>query len=62
MYHERTKHIDVRYHFIREKVEDNVIHVKKIDDRYNPTNFGNKIVPHDKFLYCKNFLHLEELT
>ena len=60
IYHERTKHIDVRYHFIREKVDDNVIHVKKIDGTLNPADFGTKIVPADKFLYCRSFLHLEE--
>ena len=60
MYHERTKHIDVRYHFIREKVEDNVIHVKKIDGKYNPADFGTKIVPYEKFVFCRNFLHLED--
>ena len=34
VFHERSKHIDVRYHFIREQVKENeveVLHVKTID-------------------------------
>ena len=42
MYHEKTKHIDVRYHFIRE-IE--VIKVKKISTANNPTDIMTKFVP-----------------
>lgn len=28
MYHSRTKHIDVRHHFIRETIKENIIDVK----------------------------------
>lgn len=33
IHHNRTKHIDVRYHFIRQKINDGIIHLK-----YLPTN------------------------
>lgn len=33
VFHKRTKHIDIKYHFVREKVEDGVIEI-----RYLPTN------------------------
>jgi hypothetical protein len=58
MYHERTKHIDVRYHFIRQKVAEQTILVKKIDGKINPADFGTKIVTTDKFKFCRNFLHV----
>lgn len=32
-FHKRTKHIDVKFHFIRKKVEN-----KQIDVKYIPTN------------------------
>jgi len=41
IYHERTKHIDVRYHFIRE-IE--VIKVKKIGAADNPADMMTKPV------------------
>ena len=46
MYHERTKHIDVRYHFIR---EINVIKVKKISIADNPADMMTKPIPSHKF-------------
>ena len=49
MYHERIKHIDVRYHFIR---EIKVIKVKKIDTVDNPADMMTKPVPSRKFEYC----------
>ena len=42
MYHERTKHIDVRYHFIQ---EIKVIKVKKIGTTSNPADMMTKPVP-----------------
>ena len=33
VYHQRTKHIDIRYHFIREQVHDKCINVE-----YLPTS------------------------
>ena len=62
VYHERSKHIDVRYHFIRDMVEEDVISVMKIAGEKNPADFGTKIVPSDKFVYCRNFLHVADVT
>ena len=56
MYHERTKHIDVRYHFIRE-IE--VIKVKKIDTADNPADMMIKPVPSHKFEYCLDLLGVQ---
>ena len=38
MHHERTKHIDVRRHFVRDIVADNIVTVKKIDTTHNPAD------------------------
>ncbi|GKC88245.1 retrotransposon protein, putative, ty1-copia subclass [Tanacetum coccineum] len=48
MFHERTKHINVRYHFIREIVESKEIEVAKIGTKDN--------VPGLKFKYCMKIL------
>ena len=61
MYHERTKHIDVRFHYIRKKVKHKHIIVQKIKGDLNPSDFGTKIVTADKFAYCRNFLHIYDV-
>jgi len=56
MHHERTKHIDVRYHFIQE-IE--VIKVKKIGTADNPADMMTKPVPSRKFEYCLELLGVQ---
>ncbi|GJX28379.1 retrovirus-related pol polyprotein from transposon TNT 1-94 [Tanacetum coccineum] len=56
MFHERTKHINVRYHFIREIVESKEIEVAKIGTKDNVVNAFTKVVPGPKFKYCKEIL------
>ena len=53
MYHARTKHIDVRYHWIREKIEDESMQVMKIPTSENPSDMLTKVVSKDKFELCK---------
>ena len=56
MYHARTKHIDVRYHWIREEVESELFHVKKIYTSENPADMLTKTIPKDKFELCKELV------
>ncbi|GJT52209.1 retrotransposon protein, putative, ty1-copia subclass [Tanacetum coccineum] len=49
MFHERTKHINVRYHFIREIVESKEIRVAKIGTKDNAADAFTKVVPGPKF-------------
>ena len=58
VYHERSKHIDVRLHFIRDLVDTKQIIVKKVKGDYNPADFGTKVVTTDKFAFCRDFLHI----
>ena len=55
-YHERTKHIDVRYHFIREAVAERNMTVKKIGTTDNPADMLTKPVLANKFKYCSNLI------
>ena len=48
-YHARTKHIDLRYHFIREAVEDGKIKVKYIPTDDNVSDIFTKALPKPKF-------------
>ncbi|XP_031248461.1 secreted RxLR effector protein 161-like [Pistacia vera] len=48
VYHERTKHIDVHLHFIREMIERGEIEIEKIDGSHNPADMFTKSVPFEK--------------
>ena len=62
VYHARTKHIDVKYHFMRDNLEDGDIEVKKIHTKDNPADMLTKVVPGVKFAKtCSEFFRLPEL-
>jgi hypothetical protein len=48
-YHARTKHIDLRYHFIREAIEDGKIKVKYIPTDENVSDIFTKALAKPKF-------------
>ena len=48
-FHSRTKHIDVRYHFIREAVEDGKVSVVYIPTDENPADIFTKPLAKTKF-------------
>ena len=52
------KHIDVKYHFMRDVLEDRDIEVKKIHTKENPTYILAKVIPRIKFNHYKNLLIL----
>ncbi|GJY56996.1 retrovirus-related pol polyprotein from transposon TNT 1-94 [Tanacetum coccineum] len=56
VYHNRTKHTDVRYHFIR---TERRIKVKKISTEDNPTDVFTKLVPLSKFHHCLDLLNID---
>jgi len=56
MYHERTKHIDVRYHFIRDVIARGDLKVSKISTHDNPADMMTKSVPTNKFELCSDLV------
>jgi len=58
VYHVRTKHIDVRFHFVREILDEGDIEVKKIYTKENLTDMLTKVVPGMKFEHRKKLLHI----
>ena len=52
VYHDRTKHIDVRYYFIRKMLKDGVLLLLKIHTSQNPTNMLTKVVAVEKLKSC----------
>jgi hypothetical protein len=44
-FHSRSKHIDVKHHFIREKVEEGVINTHRVDTTDNLADVFTKALP-----------------
>ena len=51
-FHSRTKHIQLRYHFIRSLLEDGILKLEKISGAQNPANMLTKTVTIDKLKLC----------
>ncbi|KAL4582349.1 hypothetical protein LXL04_006896 [Taraxacum kok-saghyz] len=58
MYHSRTKHIDVRYHWLRQAIEEGELKLSKIDTNYNPADMLTKVVTQDKHKLCTDIVRL----
>nr|GEV37540.1 retrovirus-related Pol polyprotein from transposon TNT 1-94 [Tanacetum cinerariifolium] len=60
--HSRTKHIDVIYHFIKEKVEKCIIELFFVGTEYQLANLFNKALSEDRFKYLVRRLGMRCLT
>ena len=56
MFHERTKHIDVKYHYVRDVVTKGKLKVCKISTHDNPSHMMTKPVPATKFELCSGLV------
>lgn len=57
-FHQRTKHIDLCYHYIHESVEDGKIMVEYIPTDQNPSDIFTKPLPKAKFRQFTGMLGL----
>ena len=60
VFHERTKHIDVRLHLIRDILSDGKVRVEKVATEENATDMITKVVPTSKFQHCLELLGIEQ--
>ncbi|KAG8499730.1 hypothetical protein CXB51_006318 [Gossypium anomalum] len=58
VYHARTKHIDERFHFVREIIDEGKIHLQKIKTADNPADMMTKVVTTTKFEHCSNLINI----
>ncbi|PON57267.1 hypothetical protein PanWU01x14_175310, partial [Parasponia andersonii] len=58
VFHERIKHIDVRYHFIRDILDSGLIILKKVMTDDNAADKATKVLPLIKFKHCLNLFHM----
>ena len=56
VYHEKTKHIEIRLNFIRDIVEEDKFSILKIDTKVNPADMLTKSLPKEKFELCLNLV------
>jgi hypothetical protein len=58
VFHSRTKHIELRYHYIREKINDGTLSLEKIPGAKNPADMLTKAVIGDKLRLCMTLVGL----
>ncbi|GAB4832444.1 hypothetical protein Ancab_040266 [Ancistrocladus abbreviatus] len=60
VFHSKTKHIRVQYHFVREKVEEGTVDMRKVHTKENLADFLTKAINTDKFIWCRSSCGLLE--
>ena len=61
VFHERSKHIDVRLHYIREIVQSDKVSLTKIASSKNSADMLTKPLPSVKFVLCKDLTEVTTL-
>ncbi|XP_042012477.1 secreted RxLR effector protein 161-like [Salvia splendens] len=59
VFHDRTKHIDVRFHYIRDIVEKNEVSLLKVHTDKNPADMGTICLSLEKLLFCIKYFHFD---
>jgi len=59
VHHERTKHIDVKFHYIRDIIADGTVEVLKISTEKNPEDIFIKVLAVSKFQIALNLLRVK---
>ena len=55
-FHAKTKHIDVKYHFVRDMVEDDKVKLEKVENLVNVADAITKPVTIEKFRWCTEYM------
>ena len=56
MFHAKTKHIEVKYHFLCQVLEDKHLELVKVHTDDNPADFLTKSLLFDKFAHCQELM------
>ncbi|GJX76081.1 retrovirus-related pol polyprotein from transposon TNT 1-94, partial [Tanacetum coccineum] len=60
--HSRSKHIDIRHHFIREQVENGVVELYFVETNYQLADILTKALPRERFEFLLPRLRMKSLT
>lgn len=61
-FHKRSQHIEIRYHYIREKVTSQEVAVKYISIERQKADIFSKALPKEQFNYLCDILGLQKYT
>ncbi|GJX35733.1 hypothetical protein Tco_0247290, partial [Tanacetum coccineum] len=60
--HSRSKHIDIRHHFIREQVENRVAELYFVETNYQLAGILTKALPRERFKFLLSRVGMKSLT
>ncbi|GJX17357.1 hypothetical protein Tco_0218189 [Tanacetum coccineum] len=60
--HSRSKHIDVKYHFIKEQVENGVVELYFVRTEYQLADIFTKALPRERFNFLINKLGMKSMS
>ena len=60
--HSKTKHIAIKYHFVRELVQDKEIRLEYVNSKEQIADIFTKPLPKDAFLYLRGRLGVTPLS
>nr|GFA03848.1 retrotransposon protein, putative, unclassified [Tanacetum cinerariifolium] len=60
--HSRAKHIDVRYHFIKEQVENGIVELYFVWTEYQLANIFTKPLPRERFNFLIEKLGIKSMS
>ncbi|GJV93200.1 hypothetical protein Tco_1541013 [Tanacetum coccineum] len=60
--HSRSKHIDIRHHFIREQVENGVVELYFVTTGYQLVDIFTKALPRERFKFILSRLGMKSMT
>jgi hypothetical protein len=58
MFHARTKHIEIKYHYVRNEIEKGKLKVCKISTNNNLVDMLTKPIPVAKFELCSGLVDI----
>ena len=58
--HKRTKHIDIKYHFLREQVNKNQVKLEYVNTTEQAADALTKPLPKEKFEFCRTMMGLQK--
>ena len=61
VYHERTKHIDVRLNFIRDVIEEKLFSIEKVATEVNPADMLTKPISTEKFKHSLDLVNVRKV-
>ena len=60
--HQRTKHVDIKYHFIRQKVSSGEVIMLYLRTDQQPADSLTKALDHQKFEQCREAMGLQSAS